>query len=90
MRTAVSALLLMLVACASSTPSILTPKTGPGTDYPCGVHGRSCGNHMCCDEEEACGGVPFSGCPANMCCFTGESDMVGARPPHPQRPEVAP
>ena len=29
-----------------------TPKTGPGTDYPCGVHGQECSDttpHTCCE-----------------------------------------
>ena len=59
-----------LIAIACTTPSTLTPATGPGTDYPCGVDGRQCSDKGCCSQSEACGGEP--GCPAHSCCFSGE------------------
>jgi hypothetical protein len=59
------------------------PPTGPGTDYPCGLQGHSCGNHMCCWLDEDCGGQNPSadgktayGCPAKMCCYNGEDTYV--------------
>ena len=52
---------------------ILNPATGPGTGFPCGTQGQSCGNHMCCQAEiEDCGGGPFNGCPAGYCCYNGD------------------
>jgi hypothetical protein len=63
--------LLVLHACGCSTPSVLTPATGPGTDYPCGVSGRVCQNKMCCGEYDVCGGDDPS-CPVGSCCFFGE------------------
>lgn len=71
------AALVALVAC--STPAVLTPKTGPGTSYPCGVGGVECPGHMCCGEGETCGGAfPAVGCPAGQCCFVGY-DVGSAR-----------
>lgn len=59
---------LLLAACTA--PATLTPATGPGTSYPCGVDGKVCADHGCCSQSESCGGEP--GCPAHSCCFTGE------------------
>lgn len=75
---------LAISACAA--PSILTPATGPGTDYPCGVHGLVCRAHAgyCCNENEVCGGDDPS-CPAGMCCFVGSSLDLQARKSHAQR-----
>jgi hypothetical protein len=81
--------LLAVLAFGCSTPSVLTPATGPDTVYPCGVSGVVCSGagqpayfaRLCCSESEVCGGTP--GCPAGMCCYVG--DGVGAREPHPQR-----
>jgi hypothetical protein len=55
--------------------SVTQPPQGPGTGFPCGYHGHSCGNGYCCDDNEECGTDPdagFSACPPNMCCYTGE------------------
>ena len=67
------------VACAALTPG----PTGPGTDWPCGYHGISCGGGMCCDENEICGGAnegvkgaPFSGSAAGMCCYAGPPEFA--------------
>lgn len=64
--------LALLVACAT-----LTPPQGPGTEYPCGLRGLSCGSGLCCWEGDVCGSdAPFSRCPAGYCC----ADGTGARP----------
>jgi hypothetical protein len=77
--------LLFLVSCLA----VLEPASGPGTPYPCGISGVSCGNHECCPEYHVCGGTPFSGCPAGECCFTGDGMRApdAGAPMTPQRPE---
>lgn len=67
------------IANCSCDGGILHPKTGPGTEYPCGLQGRSCGNGMCCGLYEACGG-PGVACPEGYCCPTFGTD----RTPKPQ------
>ena len=67
--------LLLLASCLA----VLDAKTGPGTDFPCGVDGVSCGGGMCCTlQGDICGGT-FLSCPVGMCCHEGES-MKLARP----------
>lgn len=71
----------IIVTCAivvGCHATILTPPTGPGTDYPCGLYGVECSNHMCCGEGFACG-VDDPTCPAGMCCYVGP-DEVRMRP----------
>lgn len=83
MRALAFAAALALIACASASgPSATSPgPTGPGTAWPCGYHGISCGNGMCCDENEDCGGGDFNGCPAGYCCYNGDdTDRFEARP----------
>ena len=63
-----AAVLLALLA-TQCAPSILTPPTGPGTTYPCGVQGLVCTtngipNHGCCLEGEVCGGDPKTNYPS--------------------------
>lgn len=71
---------LIVLTLAGCPASAVTVPTGKGTDYPCGVHGHVCpSTHLCCDEEDVCGGEPFSGCPAQMCCFVGGVGALGAR-----------
>jgi hypothetical protein len=83
MRAFVFAVVLM-AACA--TPRILTPPTGPSTNYPCGINGVECGDHTCCYEDEICGGGPFNGCPAHACCPAQWSPVPdGAKWPHRER-----
>lgn len=79
--------IIAIVAC--NTPTILTPKIGAGTSYPCGVNGVVCTTqHMCCGEEETCGGEPASvGCPKGMCCFVGSGEFGQRRPPVIQWPQ---
>lgn len=61
--------IIVLAACVGPATTV---KTGPGTAYPCGVYGHSCGNHMCCSNRDDCGfDGPFSNCPAGYCCFAG-------------------
>ena len=84
MKYSFALLALMLASCLA----VLQPATGPGTPYPCGISGVSCGNHMCCPESNVCGGTPFSGCPVAQCCFTGDSIRTdGGTSSTPQRPE---
>ena len=76
--------LALTLACAGAATN---PPQGPGTAFPCGYMGVSCGNHMCCDENEDCGGGPFNGCPAGYCCYNGDDRYVSLRPPRKQSPE---
>jgi hypothetical protein len=79
----------VLITCAS--PSILTPPTGPGTDYPCGVNWYVCAKGGgCCMESDVCGGDQGPNqpvvCPEGMCCNEG-LDVAGtmsARRSYPQ------
>lgn len=67
------AILIAVAGACSGGP--LHPKSGPGTDYPCGTQGRSCGYGMCCGLSEECGyGL---GCPTGYCCPL-EDDFYGA------------
>jgi hypothetical protein len=69
------AVLAFAVACSATKPP-----EGPGTEYPCGIRGISCGNHMCCWEGDVCGSEkPGSTCPDGMCCWVGSSDVFGAK-----------
>jgi hypothetical protein len=70
--------LLVLHACGCNTPADLIVPTGPGTDYPCGVHGRVCKNSMCCGEFDVCGLPDDPSCPAGQCCFYGEDPEFSA------------
>lgn len=68
------------VALVLACHGTLTPATGPGTSYPCGIGGVSCGNHACCPENHICGYVgPFARCEPGYCCYDGP-DWPGARP----------
>jgi hypothetical protein len=80
--------LAAIVVAACNTPTILTPKTGVGTSYPCGVNGTLCTTqHMCCGPNETCGGEPASvGCPKGMCCFIGEGSFEMRPSPRAQTP----
>lgn len=80
-------IVFLVIGIGCATPADLTPKTGPGTDYPCGVQGLSCGGGMCCDQNETCGdGSAFSGCGKGLCCFVGEDSAFASKPaPHRQR-----
>lgn len=63
-----------------STPAILTPPSGPGTEYPCGVNGVECESKLCCPQGFTCGGGTYSvGCPKDECCFVEENPTMGAR-----------
>lgn len=92
MRNLLFALAALCVGIACGANSITNVKTGPNTDYPCGVNGVVCldmngqPNHMCCGENEACGGGKYEvGCAADMCCFVGSAnDFMGVHRPHPQ------
>lgn len=63
--------LAIFIALFTACNAIQVP-TGPGTDYPCGVYGKSCGGGMCCGQGDVCGFTgPMSTCPAGYCCFVG-------------------
>lgn len=76
----------LLAAC--TVPRELTPPTGPGTSYPCGVGGVECRTqHTCCSGVETCGGEPGSvGCPPGACCAI-DTGMVGVERETKQRPQ---
>lgn len=63
----------------------------PSPGEPCGHVEFPCGDGACCPNDSVCGGKPFSGCPADSCCFIGGSGGGGAdgtfsaRPPVPKR-----
>ncbi len=83
------ALVLSAFIAAACALPILTP---PPHDFPCGYHGISCPgtDHMCCDENEVCGGsgegvdgAAFSGCAPGMCCFVGDPTYaISLHPKH--------
>lgn len=90
------ALLLAALACNSPAITGLTPKTGPGTDYPCGVEGLVCTtngvpNHTCCTEGDACGATdPKTQYPSlaeDPSCFAGECCDVRQVPAMAKRPK---
>lgn len=58
-------LVVLLAACAT-----ITPPTGPGTEWPCGVWGVQCPNGACCPYAHECGGN--GRCPEGACCYVGE------------------
>jgi hypothetical protein len=74
----------LILSAGCQTPGVLTPGTGPGTAYPCGIDGVVCSDSpdggplaptgMCCTEGQVCGGAfPNVGCPSGMCCAEGLS-----------------
>lgn len=66
------AAVLLALTFAACGESILTPATGPGTEYPCGVGHTVCTDGMCCGVGDVCGGsFPNVGCPAGACCYEG-------------------
>ena len=72
---------LLAVALTSCAPGILTPATGPGSDYPCGVGLHQCPrSSLCCSDEETCH-PPSSDFPnTGSCEFVGADGTVGVRP----------
>lgn len=63
--------LVLVAACGPTTH----PPSGPHTEFPCGLHGRSCGGGMCCYETQTCGfDGPFSRCAPGWCCDDGGPD----------------
>lgn len=85
---AVGALMVAIVlAIGACSGGVLEPKTGPGTDYPCGTRGRSCGGGLCCGISQECGyGL---GCPAGYCCPL-DDDFYGTKKQHKQWPAATP
>lgn len=70
----VAAVLIVIGACGPT----IHPPTGPGTEYPCGIQGKSCdpvAPGMCCSLDEDCGYEgPWSNCPKGYCCANGGDD----------------
>ncbi len=74
------AVLMVVVIFAACLP-VLSPATGKGTDYPCGIDGHTCSSESgggCCDEQEICGHDhtnadqdPTDTCPVGDCCYVG-------------------
>lgn len=79
----VTAASLLALALACEGPAT-KPAEGPGTEYPCGIRGVSCGNHMCCWEGDECN-VPS--CPKDMCCWVGPGAVGMRQVVRPQRHE---
>jgi hypothetical protein len=83
MRSIALVLVSIFVACGPTT----LPPEGPHTEYPCGVHGRSCGNGMCCGEWDVCGHAgPFARCEPGYCCYDGPPNFPGNHAKTRQRP----
>jgi hypothetical protein len=79
---AVTAALTSLLIASCYPGSIINPKTGPGTEWPCGLHGIECGNHTCCDDHDICGSAGTR-CPEGFCCYDGDNwpaPPLGASP----------
>lgn len=81
-----TALVLSTTGASCHPNGILNPPTGPGTDYPCGLQDRSCGNGKCCGRSEECG--TGLGCPKDSCCPL-EDDFYAGKP-RQSRPQFAP
>lgn len=75
---------LFLISCNVKPGSLLVPDSGPGTEYPCGLHAHSCGGGMCCSENFDCGGIT-PGCPAGACCFAGGDSTKWGMAPLPRQ-----
>lgn len=65
---------LAIVACQSA--GVLTPPTGPGTEYPCGINGHECPDSMCCDNNSTC--CDGTSCTKGYCEYVGDA-LFGAR-----------
>lgn len=76
------AIVLFAATTTCGPGGILNPPSGPGTDYPCGLQGRSCGNGMCCGKSEECG--TGLGCPVGFCCPISDDFYAGKSKPYPQ------
>lgn len=72
-----------LVGLGACGPTIRPPQ-GPGTEWPCGYHGKSCdpvAPGMCCMNDEICGyDGPWSRCPAGYCCYDPGEWPAGKAP----------
>lgn len=73
-----AAIFVMAVVVACGPNSVIYPPTGPGTEYPCGLQGKSCdpvAPGKCCNLDEDCGYTgPWSPCPEGYCCYNGGED----------------
>jgi len=66
----VAALLVWGASCET-----LQPKTGPGTEWPCGTHGKLCSSGSCCPDDTDCGGdVPS--CRPGSCCHRNDTQPI--------------
>lgn len=83
MKKIVAALFVLAFMFVACEPGVLNPPSGPGTEYPCGLQGKVCGNNKCCWRADNCGGE--AGCPAGYCCFDTNKDFeFGTKQPYPQ------
>ena len=77
MKLSLAPVVLGLVILGACGPTI-HPPTGPNTEYPCGLQGKSCdpiAPGRCCALDEDCGYTgPWSTCPAGFCCYNGGTD----------------
>lgn len=74
-----AAMIAIVLACAGPASH---PAEGPGTSYPCGVWGVSCGDGACCPWGHVCGSDKaglFNRCEPGYCCYEGDP-MYGAAP----------
>lgn len=75
-----AALCILALACllgSQCNSPLVTPATGRGTEYPCGLRANLCPDRKsCCPLDYDCGDG-LHGCPADACCYGGGS-MMGA------------
>jgi hypothetical protein len=66
--------LVVLVSYSCHGSDVVKPPEGPGTSYPCGVWGVSCGNGSCCPWAHICGleGDAWRRCSVGYCCADGD------------------
>lgn len=81
-RALFASLLAAAVALACTTPGILNPAVGPGTEYPCGIGGTVCSGStvavpLCCPQNTIC--CDGTTCPPGECAYVGESFMARRR-----------
>lgn len=85
LRLLIVLMLVALVATGCAGPFV-TPPSGPGTDWPCGLQDHQCHNGACCWADYDCGDLT-PGCPADACCYGGPSNTFKTKPGAKPRPE---
>lgn len=61
----------------------VTPKTGPGTDFPCGVDGEQCSDGTCCGYKLHCAGTDR----CDGVAYDGNKDWIGVSRPRTKAPK---